>query len=280
MIAQLNTTHILPVLANRKALIAITQTDDRIIGDHERENFCDMPLEQTHMEEQTKPRILIFGASGHAKVVTDAVEKEGMYRIAGLIDNYKQPGAECNGYLVIGKVADLPFLMQREEIAGGVMAISDNWVRSLVREQIEMTAPGFNFLSILHPGATIGSNVSIGAGTVILAGANLGPESIVRTHCIINSLASLDHDSVMEDYCSLAPGAITGGNVFIGAFSAVCLGAKIIHNVTIGTHTVIGAGAVVVSNIPAFCVAYGLPAKIIRSRKPGDPIFSNGDYYV
>jgi sugar O-acyltransferase (sialic acid O-acetyltransferase NeuD family) len=225
------------------------------------------------MKEQPKPQILIFGASGHAKVVIDAIEKERRFSIAGLIDNYKQPGSECNGYFVIGSLKDLPAFLQSNQITGGILAISDNWARSVVREQIEQIMPDFNFVSVVHPSANIGDKTMLGAGTVVLAGANVGPSCSVGTQCIINTLASLDHDSVMGDYSSLAPGAITGGNVNIGSFSAICLGAKIIHRISIGTQTVIGTGAVVVQDMPASCVAYGIPAKVMRARKPGDSYF-------
>ncbi|HEU0297565.1 MAG TPA: hypothetical protein VFR47_32790, partial [Anaerolineales bacterium] len=118
------------------------------------------------MNEHSKPGILVFGASGHAKVVIDALETEGRFSVTGLIDNYKQPGSECNGYFVIGNPKDLPTLLQSDQIVGGILAISDNWTRSMVRDQIEQITPGFNFVSIVHPSANIGNNTVIGAGTI------------------------------------------------------------------------------------------------------------------
>lgn len=225
------------------------------------------------MKKQAKPRILIFGASGHAKVIIDAVEKENKFSIGGLIDNYKLPGTECNGHVVIGNLKDLPILLHKKKITGGILAISDNWTRALIRKQVMQSSPNFTFVSVIHPSASLGNRAVIGTGTVILSGANIGPSCSVGAHCIINTLASLDHDSVMEDYSSLAPGSITGGNVTVGSFSAICLGAKIIHKISIGEQTIIGAGATVVKDIPSNCVAYGTPAKVIRKRQPGDSYF-------
>ena len=34
-----------------------------------------------------KEKIFVFGASGHAKVVIDIIEKQGLYRIAFLVDD-------------------------------------------------------------------------------------------------------------------------------------------------------------------------------------------------
>lgn len=49
-----------------------------------------------------------------------------------------------------------------------------------------------------------------------------------------------------------------GKNCWIGA------GALIMPGVTIGDNTVIGAGSVVTKDIPADCVAYGNPCRVIR----------------
>ena len=48
-----------------------------------------------HMDQ--RPKILIVGASGHAKVIIDIVEQQGTYEIAGLIDSFREPGMQNNG---------------------------------------------------------------------------------------------------------------------------------------------------------------------------------------
>ena len=74
----------------------------------------------------------------------------------------------------------------------------------------------------------------------------------------------------MGAFSSLAPRAVTGGRVEIGAFSAIAIGAVVSHATKIGEHTVIGAGATVVKSIPELVVAYGMLARIMRKRNPGD----------
>lgn len=53
----------------------------------------------------------------------------------------------------------------------------------------------------------------------------------------------------------------------------------IIGGVTIGKGAVIAAGAVVVSDIPAYTIAGGLPAKVIKTRKPSKQVLSPFGYY-
>jgi acetyltransferase-like isoleucine patch superfamily enzyme len=103
-----------------------------------------------------------------------------------------------------------------------------------------------------------------------MAGAIINPNSTIGEHCIVNTASSIDHDSILERFSSVAPGVITGGNVRVGEFSALSLRAAVIHGCSIGPHTIVGAGATVLKDIPAFAVAYGTPARVVRTRAAGE----------
>lgn len=62
------------------------------------------------------------------------------------------------------------------------------------------------------------------------------------------------------------------GDINIGNDVWIATDAKILSGVNIGDGAVIGAGAVVSSNIPAYAIAVGNPAKIIRFRFDEDTI--------
>ena len=99
----------------------------------------------------------------------------------------------------------------------------------------------------------------------------VGPNTKIGEFCLLNTLSSIDHDGIMEDYSSLAPGVITGGNVKIGKRSAVSIGAVIKQNIVIADDVVVGANSYVNKDLTSNHLAYGTPAKTIRSRKNGDP---------
>jgi sugar O-acyltransferase (sialic acid O-acetyltransferase NeuD family) len=214
--------------------------------------------------------IVIVGAAGHAKAVIDVVERAGRCRIAGLVDSFKPPGESWFGYKLLGSEGDLPALVQSLDLGACLVAIGDNWRRHQAVERIRALAPQLEFITAVHPSAQLARGVSLGRGTVVMAGAVVNSDSRVGSFCILNTNCSLDHDGIMEDYASLAPGAVTGGNVRIGAFSAVSLGARVLQGRSIGEHTLIGAGALVLEDIPAYRVAYGTPAAVVRERSPGD----------
>ena len=217
-----------------------------------------------------KDKILIFGASGHAKVIIDVIEKEAKYEIVGLIDPNKDEGEEILGYKILGKEEDLANFLSITDISGGIIAIGDNWVRKKVKEEIEKNIPDFEFVSCIHPSAQIGKNVRMGPGTAVLPGAIINSSCELGSHCILNTNSSLDHDSRIDDYVSLAPNATTGSNVVIGKCSAISLGANIIQNVKIGKHCVVGASSLVLKDIEDHSLSYGVPAKAIRKRESGE----------
>lgn len=215
-------------------------------------------------------KLLLIGASGHAKVVLDVFERMGKHEIIGFIDSNKPSTEPFMGYPVLGTEAILSNPEFQQPELEFFVSIGDNWIRSLVVENIRSMIPHAVFATGIHPSAQIGKDVQIGEGTIVMAGVTINPSCKIGNFAMLNTQSSMDHDGRLEDFASLAPGVITGGNVQVGAFSAIGLGAKIIHGISIGKHSVIGAGALVNKSIPSFHVQYGVPSRFVRERKPGE----------
>jgi sugar O-acyltransferase (sialic acid O-acetyltransferase NeuD family) len=214
--------------------------------------------------------VIIFGASGHGSVVLDCIEKEGRYKVVGFMDSYKKKGLIINGYKILGNEFDLPFVIEKYSVTGVFVAVGDNWVRKILIDRITKINPNIRFISVVHPSASIGKDVEIGNGTVIMPGVIVNANAIINDFCILNTNSTLGHDGYMEDFTSLSPGVITGGNLWLGKFSVLALGSMVVENITIGKHSVIGAGSLVVDNIPEFVTVYGSPSRIIAKRFVGD----------
>jgi sugar O-acyltransferase (sialic acid O-acetyltransferase NeuD family) len=215
-------------------------------------------------------KIVIVGASGHAKVVIDIVEQAGCFEIAGLVDRDSVIGSRVCGYPVLGREEQLPALARDHDLLGLLIAIGDNYVRSQVADRVGGTCPGLPLVSAVHPRATIARDVTIGAGTVIMAGAVVNPGCKIGLGCILNTNSSLDHDCRMDDFSSLAPRVAIGGNCRIGSHSAIGIGTTVIHGISICEHVVVGAGSTVLGDVMPCHVVYGTPARVIRRRTPGD----------
>lgn len=218
--------------------------------------------------------ILIYGASGHAKMIVDVIEKNKSHNIMGFIDTYKPLGYQLNSYKVIGRLEDLKELTKSLNIEGIIIAIGDNFTRQKVFNNIKSILPKVQFETVVHPTATLAEDINIGEGSVIMAKAVINSGAKVGKFCIINTASTLGHDSVMSDFSSLASGVTVAGTVKIGICSAICLRSIIIQNVEIGNNTVIGAGSLVLQSIGDLKTAFGNPVKIIKDRKEGSKYLS------
>lgn len=214
--------------------------------------------------------IVVVGSSGHAKVVLDIIEKQGIYKVAGLIDAFRPVGDKTLGYSIIGTEIDLPKIIDEYHIHGFIVAIGDNFIRSKVSKNIQELCQKLTAVSAIHPSAQIGLQTIIGKGSVVMAGVVVNPSCEIGQFCILNTKSTLDHDSIMEDFSSLAPGVTTGGNCRVKNHTAISIGSTIRHGITIGEHSVVGAGALVLDEVQSFSVVYGTPAKKIRSRTKGE----------
>lgn len=214
-------------------------------------------------------KIIVIGASGHAKVIIEAIELSKSHHIHGLIDSFKPKGRKLFDYEILGTEDIIPDL-RSNGITKGVIAIGDNWTRFLMYKKILSLVPDFEFIKVIHPSAVISPRVKIGAGTVILPSVTINVDAEIGKHCIVNTYASFGHEGRMDDFSSLAPGVIAGGNVKIGFCSAICLGANIIQGTRIGEHSIIGAGALVLSDVGNFKLMYGVPGTVIKSIEKGE----------
>jgi sugar O-acyltransferase (sialic acid O-acetyltransferase NeuD family) len=217
-----------------------------------------------------KPKLIIIGSSGHASVLTDAIELVDAFAIAGYLDDTRDPGSMRGCYPILGALRDAAAICAKQRIQHAVIAVGDNWSRQNLHSELARNCPEMRFPVVRHPSAVIARSAQIGDGAALLAFSHVGPGSRIGAFCIVNTRSLLDHDCSLGDYASLAPGVSAGGFVTIGQCSAVGVGAAISDRISIGSHTVIGTGAVIVRDIPDLSVAYGNPARVKRQRTEGE----------
>jgi sugar O-acyltransferase (sialic acid O-acetyltransferase NeuD family) len=207
-----------------------------------------------------KPPLVVVGAGGHARVVIDAIEKEGRFEIVGLVvDGSEGDEASRFDYPVLGgrEVLQEAGIPRRAVVAIGSPLARGAWIVHLKELEFELPC-------IRHPAATIGRDVRIAEGAVLLAGSVVNAGASLGCGVIVNTGASVDHDCELAELVHVAPGARLAGNVRVGPRSHIGIGACVIQNVTIGNDAIIGAGAAVVGPITAGATAVGVPARIVR----------------
>lgn len=197
----------------------------------------------------------IIGASGHGRVIADIAKKAGYERILFFDDN--ESITSCGGYQMAGKTFDILHYG-----CDAIVGIGNAQIRRRIQEQLEQE--NISLVTLIHPNAVIGENVTIGNGSVVMAGAVVNPGCQIGKGCIINTCASVDHDCVLEDYVHVSVGAHLAGTVTVGHETWVGIGATVSNNVDIPCGSMIGAGAVVVKSLEKCGTYVGVPARWIE----------------
>lgn len=198
-----------------------------------------------------KGKIWIYGASGHGKVVLDCLI-DGKTPCDAFVDDDPSK-TTIIGYPIQNHHAVNP---GQDQV---VFGIGDNKIRKQLAEKHR-----FQYLTVVHPSATISPYAKIKEGTVVFHHSVIQSGSAIGQHCIINTKASIDHDCIIEDFVHISPGAILCGNVQIGELSWIGAGSVIIQGIKIGKNVMIGAGSVIIRDVPDNAVVVGNPGKIIR----------------
>jgi acetyltransferase EpsM len=216
------------------------------------------------MVANSQPKLIIYGAGGHGKVVIDIARRAAMP--VGLLLDDKVTEAEFAGV----KVAD-PQAMHWDALGpfSFLVAIGDNTCRERIFDQL--CSRGGVPRTLIHPFSALSPDAQLGRGVCVCAGAVINPGANVGDNCIINTSASIDHDCIVEKHSHLCPGVRLAGNVIVGARTMIGVGASVLPGVRIGEGCRVGAGAVVHRDLPAHVVAVGVPARVQRSLR-SDPV--------
>lgn len=202
-------------------------------------------------------RLIIIGASGHGKVVADIAIKMNCWSCIEFLDDNENI-KDCLGFKVIGSVSEVEFYSEGADI---FVAIGNNQIRGQISSRLESI--NLNLVSLIHPNAVIGKDVSINEGTVIMAGAVINSSTRIGRGCIINTSCCIDHDSLIDDFVHISPGANLAGSVTIGKSSWIGIGSTIINNVSICEDCIVGAGSLVLDSIKESGTYYGVPVKLL-----------------
>ncbi|MFH1400761.1 MAG: acetyltransferase [Nanoarchaeota archaeon] len=204
-------------------------------------------------------RIIIYGASGHGRVVLDILRDHSDLEVVGFADD-KATG-ECAGIPILGPLETV----KRGQFDGIALGIGDNKARKTIFNQL--TSQLVDVITAIHPKAHISASAAIGPGSVICAGAHICAHATIGENCIVNTAATIDHDCTVSAHCHISPNASLGGGCTVGEGTWIGLGSSIIHGISIGAWSIIGAGSAVIKNVPDHVMSAGNPAIIKKELK-------------
>jgi UDP-N-acetylbacillosamine N-acetyltransferase len=210
-----------------------------------------------------KPKLVIWGASGHAMVVAGIIRLRDEYELLGFVDdvNPERQGSEfCNAKILGGM--DCLERFHEQGIHSLILGFGNNLAR--LRLSSIVVNAGYQLVSAIHPKAVVAASAVIGKGTVINAGAVIDPDVQIGENVLIGACVTVGHGCRLWNASRIGGGGNLAGRVTIGEATWVGTGVVVKDRIRIGQRTLIGAGAVVVRDIPDGVVAYGNPARVMR----------------
>jgi len=203
-------------------------------------------------------KLIVYGGSGHGRVVADAALAAGFDVLGFADDNPAKRNTTLLGMKVIAGGVDEVVALCRAHGAYAVVGIGNNQSRQKLYDAL--MAQQVNIATVVHPSAVISKFARIGRGTVIFANVAVNCDTIVGNNVILNTGCTVDHDNAIGDHVHLSPGVHLGGTVTVGEGTHVGIGASVRNNLVIGAWSVIGAGSAVVKNVADRRLVYGVPA--------------------
>ena len=139
-------------------------------------------------------------------------------------------------------------------IGAGTLILGGGWLYATDRRAQQPGAP--------QPELVIGRNVYIGHYCHLVCGGAL----VVGDHVLIADYVHLADELHGYEDVDMPPlqQPLKIGRLEIGAGTWIGDHAVIAGNLRVGKHCVIGANAVVTHDIPDYCVAVGVPARVIK----------------
>jgi len=210
-------------------------------------------------QENSKTPLLVLGARPYSLAFADSFIDHPDYEVAGYVENMDESrrGTEHGG-LPVYWVDDLPKFQKTHRV---ICSLGTTF-RNMFVEPVK--AMGMEFITLVHPTATVSRTTTLGEGTSLNIGNIVAGFTTLGEHVHVNRGVTIGHHTVINDYVTVGPGVNIAGNCVIGQHTFIGIGATIVDGITIGRHCVIGAGSVVTKNLPDRVMALGVPARIVK----------------
>lgn len=183
--------------------------------------------------------LYLYGTGEWCESFINLILSEGKYNIKAIFDDFPK----------VEKVLEFPVIkMENIELLEDkniIITIKDNKIRK--KKALFFKS---NFVTIIHPKATVSKFSTIGKGTQIMENVIVEDKVAIGNHIVINENTSIKKSSVLEDYVYLSSNVILEENVVIGELTKINEGVKILENVIIGKNVIIKSNAIVSKNIP------------------------------
>lgn len=213
-------------------------------------------------------KLVIIGGEGNGGVIAACVEDNRQkyqdleWEIYGFVNDYE---SKVLGYPVIGKLTDLPNLLQNSDLyfIWAIHLVGRNPLTSELFK--EANIPSERLATIVHKSAFIGKGVVLEPGTFVMYNSYIGPGAHIGKCSLIMANCSIGHNTIIGDLCHCSVGAIMTGYSEMDFCSDLAVGATILAYKRIGKFAMLGANSLATNDIPDYEIHVGSPAKYLKN---------------
>lgn len=206
--------------------------------------------------------LIIIGGSGHGSVIAACVNDNRLrfsdleWEVKGFCNDYD---AEVDGYPVLGKLCDIPRLLDEGYyFAWGIHIIKKNVLTAKLFNNIRI--PDSNWATIIHKTAFVDKSVILEPGVFVMFNAYIAPRTRIGKCSMIKSNTNIGHDVVCGALSHIAMGATVVSCSKIGYCSDVAVNATMLAQTSIGDYAMLGAASLLTRNIENGEIWIGSPA--------------------
>ena len=188
--------------------------------------------------------IVVVGAGGFGREVVDVIEAmnaaaaaagvDRPWELVGVVDDslsdLNRQRLEDRSVASLGTTEE--FLAGTDGPVSYAVGIGAPHVRRLVAERFD--ADGHTGATLVHPSVTMGSRVSVGAGSVLCAGVRITTNITLGRHVHVNLNVTIGHDTTIDDFVSLNPLASISGDCVIESDVLVGVGGIVLNGLRVG----------------------------------------------
>ncbi|MFC7360033.1 NeuD/PglB/VioB family sugar acetyltransferase [Nocardioides astragali] len=217
-------------------------------------------------------RIVIVGGGGFGREVIDVIEAinaaapEPLWELVGVVDDSLAP--DNRERLAKRSISYLGTADDFLATCGGPVAYAVGIGAPSVRRKVALRFEegGHSGAILLHPSATMGSEVTIGAGTVACAGVRITTNITIGRHVHLNPNVTVGHDTSVGDFVSLNPSASISGDCVVESGVLVGVGGIVLNRLRVGQDAVVGGAACAVRDVAPGTTVVGVPARPLGQR--------------
>ena len=169
--------------------------------------------------------IIVHGAGGHSRVVTDVLLALGFAPAGFVEDEDARDGLPWLDSQIIGWSR---FVAEHSRWAclPVALAVGDNAGRA--RAATRLKELGHHLPVLVHPSAVVSHSAVLGEGTVVMPLAAVNPGARIGAGVIVNTSAVIEHDCEIGDFAHLSPRSVLGGGARVESLAHLGLGAVLL----------------------------------------------------